>query len=99
MRKDIVFIRIEQLAPFPHDLIPPVIQKFPNAEVIWCQEEPKNMGAWNYVKPRIETAMREYNLVREIKYIGRKPSASPATGSYRVHNIEQKELIDKAIGI
>eukprot|EP01041_Mallomonas_annulata_P001310 gene1310-2527_t len=113
--KFITLIRVEQLAPFPYDLIEPALQKYPNAELVWVQEEPKNMGAWSYVKPRFDTAMRDLRAQhsglqthidnpsqvvsdnREFTYIGRKPSASAATGSYKVHVAEMKEIIDKAL--
>ena len=62
--QDITIIRVEQIAPFPYDLIAPAINKFQNAELVWVQEEPKNMGAWTYVKPRFDTAMREWGIVR-----------------------------------
>jgi 2-oxoglutarate dehydrogenase E1 component len=61
---DITLIRLEQIAPFPYDLVGPAIASYPNAEVLWVQEEPKNMGAWAYVKPRFDTAMRENGLDR-----------------------------------
>jgi 2-oxoglutarate dehydrogenase E1 component len=74
------------------------IYRFPNAELVWVQEEPKNMGAWAYVKPRFDTILREGGIVRDpIRYIGRKPSASAATGGYKNHVQEQKEFIDRAL--
>ena len=78
-----------------------MILKYPNAHLVWVQEEPKNMGAWNYVKPRFDTCMREHNLLvrQRIEFVGRKPAASPATGAYKVHVAEQKWVIDKALGL
>jgi 2-oxoglutarate dehydrogenase E1 component len=94
--KDIYIIRVEQLAPFPYDLISSSIKRFPNADLIWCQEEPKNQGAWTYVKPRFDTAMRESGI-REITYIGRKPSSAAAVGNYHIHDLEQKNIIREAL--
>jgi 2-oxoglutarate dehydrogenase E1 component len=59
---NITFVRVEQIAPFPYPLIDIAIRRFPNAEIVWVQEEPKNMGAWTYVKPRFDTCVREYNI-------------------------------------
>ncbi|EKX48479.1 hypothetical protein GUITHDRAFT_68732 [Guillardia theta CCMP2712] len=85
--RDIAFVRIEQLAPFPFDRIARILLIYPNAECVWAQEEPKNMGAYMYVLPRFMTAQKKLNpdhALRDLKYIGRPPSASPATGLYRV---------------
>ena len=57
-RKDIAIIRIEQLAPFPWDKVAEECAHYKNSQIVWCQEEPKNMGAWSFVQPRIETATR-----------------------------------------
>jgi len=96
--KDIAICRIEQLAPFPFDRVSSEIGKYPNAQVIWCQEESKNMGAWFYVKPRMETTIRELEKsARPVKYVGRPPSAAPATGLPKVHEAEQSKLISEAL--
>ena len=103
---DITLVRVEQIAPFPYDLIIPVLLRFSNAEIVWCQEEPKNMGAYGYVKPRIETAMNsikdrqlgeiyfnvdeEMYKVRKVYYVGRGPSAAPANGGFKQHITEQR---------
>lgn len=97
---DTVFARLEQIAPFPYDVVFPLVERYPNAQLLWVQEEPKNMGAWGFVKARFDTILRELELQtgkrRElITYIGRKPSASPATGSYKTHGLEQQEFIDR----
>jgi len=99
--RDIAFIRIEQLAPFPFDRIARILLIYPNAECLWAQEEPKNMGAYLYVLPRFTTAQKKLNPdhpLRDLKYIGRPPSASPATGLYRLHVDETKELLDAILG-
>ena len=59
---DVKLVRIEQIAPFPYDLIMPCLMRYPNAEVVWCQEEPKNMGAYVYVKARLETSLRHIQV-------------------------------------
>lgn len=97
--KDVAVIRIEQLAPFPWDRCAAEAALYPNAEIVWCQEEPKNMGAWSFVQPRIATATRTLNG-KEIRpsYAGRKPSAAVATGlGAKVHNAEQASLIQIAL--
>eukprot|EP00640_Fibrocapsa_japonica_P007927 CAMPEP_0113947904 /NCGR_PEP_ID=MMETSP1339-20121228/67373_1 /TAXON_ID=94617 /ORGANISM="Fibrocapsa japonica" /LENGTH=156 /DNA_ID=CAMNT_0000954717 /DNA_START=6 /DNA_END=476 /DNA_ORIENTATION=+ /assembly_acc=CAM_ASM_000762 len=98
---DIAIARVEQIAPFPFDHVAELTKQYPNAEICWVQEEPKNMGAWTYVHPRIMTATRAAdNGLRKEKrphYIGRGPAASPATGMSRVHVIEQKAIIDEAM--
>ena len=70
-----------------------------DAEIVWCQEEPMNMGAFNYIAPRLCTAMKslQRGSMDDIKYIGRPPSAATATGFHPVHEEEQKQLRQKAI--
>ncbi|MEA2803528.1 MAG: 2-oxoglutarate dehydrogenase component [Rhodospirillaceae bacterium] len=92
---DIAILRIEQLYPFPFSRLGVRLAQFPNAEVVWCQEEPENMGAWFFVDRRIERALSGLNM-RPI-YIGRPEAASPATGSARTHVKEQADLVDRAL--
>jgi 2-oxoglutarate dehydrogenase E1 component len=92
---DIAILRIEQLYPFPFSRLGVRLSQYPNAEVVWCQEEPENMGAWAFVDRRIERALSGTNA-RPI-YIGRPESASPATGSARTHVKEQADLVDRAL--
>ncbi|XP_065318343.1 2-oxoglutarate dehydrogenase complex component E1-like isoform X2 [Gordionus sp. m RMFG-2023] len=94
--KDIVITRIEQLSPFPFDLIEDEILKYPNAELVWVQEEPKNMGAWQYICPRIKTALRKQ---KSIKYIGRQVASSPATGNKFQHQSEFDQLMKDSLDI
>jgi 2-oxoglutarate dehydrogenase E1 component len=93
---DIAIGRLEQISPFPHDYLQEEAKKYPNAKIVWCQEESKNAGAWSYVNPRIRTAMRAARKVNP-SYAGRKPAAATATGSPAVHAVEQAELLDKAL--
>jgi 2-oxoglutarate dehydrogenase E1 component len=92
---DIAILRIEQLYPFPFSRLGVRLSQYPNAEVVWCQEEPENMGAWYFVDRRIERALSGTNA-RPI-YIGRPEAASPATGSARTHVKEQADLVDRAL--
>ena len=97
---DIAIMRIEQLYPFPFSRLGVRLSQFPNAEVVWCQEEPENMGGWHFVDRRIERALSGLNVkaARPI-YIGRPEAASPATGSARTHVKEQADLVDRALTI
>lgn len=94
---DVAIARVEQIAPFPFDLIAAEIKRFPNATVSWVQEEPRNMGAWTYVMPRIMTATRVL-CGKEImpNYVGRLAAASPAAGSSKIHDAEQAKVIADA---
>nr|CAD1822076.1 unnamed protein product [Ananas comosus var. bracteatus] len=98
-RKDVAICRVEQLCPVPYDLIQRELKRYPNAEIVWCQEEPMNMGAYNYITPRLLTAMKALNRgsIEDIKYVGRAPSAATATGFYSVHVQEQTEIVQKAM--
>lgn len=70
-----------------------------DAEIVWCQEEPMNMGAYTYINPRLGSAMKSLSrgTIEDIKYVGRAPSAATATGFYQVHVKEQTEIIEKAM--
>ena len=92
---DTALIRIEQLYPFHGEMVSALASRFPQvSSFVWCQEEPKNMGAWSYIAPRIEEALG----VRP-QYAGRKPGSSPAAGSKAMHYREQKALLTKAFEI
>lgn len=95
---DVAIARVEQIAPFPFDLVAAEVKKYPGAQVSWCQEEPRNMGAWTYVCPRIESATRVL-LGKEMtpSYAGRLAAASPATGSSKIHEAEQSKLVAEAL--
>lgn len=96
--KDVAIVRVEQIAPFPWDRIAFEAKLYKNAEIMWAQEEPKNMGCWAFMEPRICTATRV--LVDQEKrplYAGRKPSAATATGlGARAHEAEQRSILDAA---
>eukprot|EP00049_Salpingoeca_infusionum_P001127 m.45424 g.45424 ORF g.45424 m.45424 type:complete len:1130 (-) comp10879_c1_seq2:213-3602(-) len=97
--RDVSLVRLEQIAPFPYDKVVHVIKMYPNAEVVWCQEEPKNMGAWFYVQPRLATALRDLQLrdERVPVYVGRPVSASVATASSSIHREEERDIVHRAI--
>ncbi|KAI9568385.1 thiamine diphosphate-binding protein [Boletus coccyginus] len=96
--KDVAISRIEQLSPFPYDLITPHLDKYPNAELLWCQEEPLNNGAWTYVGTRILTTANEtqYHRGKYPYYAGRCPTSSVATGSKIQHKREIEEFLASA---
>lgn len=98
-RKDVAICRVEQLCPFPYDLIQRELKRYPNAEIVWCQEEPMNMGAYSYIAPRLCTAMKALGRgdMDDIKYVGRAPSAATATGFLQVHVQEQTQIIKTAL--
>ena len=91
----VALIRLEQFYPFPAARLKELFASYPNAaQLVWCQEEPKNMGGWYFVQNRLEGLMP--NGVKP-KYAGRSASASPATGSYTIHNLEQEQLVNAAL--
>jgi 2-oxoglutarate dehydrogenase E1 component len=97
---EVVFIRVEQLYPFPAKTLAKILKKYKNkAEFIWCQEEPKNMGAWNTVRNYIDRTLEIIQSKRDkIKYVGRKASATTATGNLNKHLAQQKEILEKVVG-
>ena len=97
---DIAILRIEQLYPFPFSRLGLRLAHYPNAEVVWCQEEPENMGAWHFIDRRIERALSSANVhAKRPVYIGRPEAASTATGSARTHLKEQADLVDRALTV
>ncbi|KAF8755041.1 2-oxoglutarate dehydrogenase complex E1 component mitochondrial precursor [Rhizoctonia solani] len=96
--KDVAISRLEQLSPFPYDLLTPHLDKYPNAELMYCQEEPLNCGGWTYVAPRIRTASNEtqHHKGTYPKYAGRDPTSSVATGSKHKHKKEIEQYLDAA---
>ncbi|KAK9968708.1 hypothetical protein ABG768_003019 [Culter alburnus] len=95
--EDLVAIsRIEQLSPFPFDLVKAEAEKYPQAKLLWCQEEHKNQGYYDYVKPRIS---RTFNNTRPVWYAGREPAAAPATGNKKAHLVELERFLDTAFNL
>jgi len=98
--KDVYLMRIEQLYPFPDVALIDELKRFPNADVVWCQEEPKNMGSWSFIRDPLAETMEQLGRGGEaVRYTGRTTAASPATGSFKTHVREQAALVDDAINI
>ena len=94
----VVFVRIEQLYPFPAKTLARILKRYKNAEFIWCQEEPKNMGAWNTMRNYIDRTLEIIQFKGDkVKYIGRKASSSTATGNLNKHLAQQKEILEKVL--
>jgi 2-oxoglutarate dehydrogenase E1 component len=93
---DTAIIRLEQLYPFPHKAFEAEIKKFANAtQIVWCQDEPQNQGAWFYVEHHIQDCMKEG---QKLSYAGRPASASPAVGYYDKHYAQLRDLLVAALG-
>ena len=95
-RDDIAIVRIEQLYPFPDEEYTSVIRKHDSArEIVWCQEEPQNQGAWYQIRHRLVEPLQPRH---ELHYAGREGAAAPASGYYRLHVEQQQELVASALG-
>lgn len=94
-RNDIAIVRVEQLYPFPGPELDALLKCYSETrDLVWVQEEPKNQGAWDFVKPRIPAMLDDkWNL----HYVGRESSSAPAVGSAKLHAVQQRELVDRAI--
>ena len=91
----VAIVRLEQFYPFPTKKLQEVFASYENAtELFWTQEEPQNMGGWSFVEDRLRDIKPE-NL--SLKYVGRSASASPATGSYAIHNLEQSKIMEESL--
>jgi 2-oxoglutarate dehydrogenase E1 component len=93
----IQMLRIEQLYPFPEEVLRMELNRFPKAEVIWCQEEPRNQGAWTFVAPRIADTITHLGGQWTPRYVGRPEYASTAAGLMSQHNAELKAFLDEAL--
>ena len=97
---DIYLMRVEQFYPFPALSLVKEMERFPNADVVWCQEEPKNQGAWSFIEPNIEWVLgRLRDTNNRPTYAGRPASASPATGLASQHKAQQAALVNDALTI
>jgi 2-oxoglutarate dehydrogenase E1 component len=96
--RDVAIVRLEQIYPFPTNSLRAALSQYPNAELVWCQEEPENMGAWTFVDRRLEKLLGGLDIAaKRPAYVGRKEAASPATGLAKVHAAEQAALVRSAL--
>lgn len=96
-QEKVALIRTEQLYPFPAHRFSPIFKSYTKLKkLVWCQEEPKNMGAWTFMQPRLTELLTSLELNASLSYAGRTERASPATGSEKVHKFEQAELVQAA---
>ncbi|MEE8557307.1 MAG: 2-oxoglutarate dehydrogenase E1 component [Myxococcota bacterium] len=93
---DVGILRLEQLHPFPFETLRERVTAYSAHDVVWVQEEPWNMGAWSFVRDRIRRCLPEG---AELRYVGRRESASPATGSYKLHLEEEQEFVQEAFAL
>lgn len=97
---DVYLMRLEQLYPFPAQAIVTELERFKNAEIVWCQEEPKNQGSWTFIEPYIEWVLERVGAKHSrARYVGRNAAASPATGLASRHKAEQEALVNESITI
>lgn len=94
---DIAIVRIEQLYPFPVDEYAALIEQYPHvSEIIWCQEEPLNQGAWYQIKHRLQEPLQDH---QQLYYAGRPGAAAPASGIFKIHVLQQRALVEAALDI
>lgn len=97
---NVLLLRVEQLYPFPHKAIAEELKNYPNAEIIWCQEEPQNQGYWHFIDRRIEGVLTEIkHKAARPRFVGRIDAAAPATGLLARHQAEQAKLIKEALTV
>jgi 2-oxoglutarate dehydrogenase E1 component len=97
---DVALVRIEQLYPFPLATTERELGRYKNAEIVWCQEEPQNMGAWTFVEHRLENILANLKIAaKRPAYVGRPEAAATATGLYKRHNKQQADIVEKALTV
>ena len=97
---DVYLLRVEQFYPFPAQAMVKELKRFPNADYVWCQEEPKNQGGWTFMEPNIEWVLTRIKAKHtRATYAGRPASASPATGLASAHKVQQAALVDDALTV
>ncbi len=97
-RQDVAIVRLEQLYPFPAKQLNAILDKYSEAGLVWVQEEPSNMGPWQYINNILRNKELGISL-DQIEFVARKSSASPATGFKMVHDQQQKEIVETAFGV
>ena len=96
---DIYLLRVEQLYPFPLKAMGDLLSRFPAAEIVWCQEEPQNMGAWTFAEPRLYAVLDGLGAAsKPVRYAGRAASASTATGLMSKHVAQRDQFLEEALG-
>jgi 2-oxoglutarate dehydrogenase E1 component len=96
---DIYLLRVEQLYPFPLKAMCDLLGRFPGAEIVWCQEEPQNMGAWTFVEPRIAAVLEVIKAGdKKVRYAGRAAAAATATGLMSRHAEQRRQFLEEALG-
>ncbi|MEL6872975.1 MAG: 2-oxoglutarate dehydrogenase E1 component, partial [Pseudomonadota bacterium] len=97
---DVYLLRVEQFYPIPAGSMIKELRRFAHAEMVWCQEEPKNMGAWSFIEPNIEWVLGQIEAkYPRARYAGRPASASTATGHAQQHRLELEAFLDEALGV
>jgi 2-oxoglutarate dehydrogenase E1 component len=93
-------VRLEQLYPFPEEMVVKMLKKYTKAkEYVWAQEEPRNMGCWRFIRAYMEEALLKSGIKEHINYIGRVEASSPAAGYMYVHNKQQETLVHEALSL
>jgi len=91
---DTAIVRVEQLYPFPEQMLRKIVGRYKKAASwLWVQEEPENMGAWQFIRPRLGALVKKH-----LVYVGREASASPATGFPKIYKVQQDGIVDRAVG-
>lgn len=94
---DVAIVRLEQLYPYPAEKVQKILDKYSGArEICWVQEEPRNRGAWQYMRDRLSQILPDNSV---LIYVGRNEAASPSTGNYKMHQIEEKQIMDNALDL
>jgi 2-oxoglutarate dehydrogenase E1 component len=95
---DVYLLRLEQLYPVPLKALVAELSRFKNAEIVWCQEEPRNMGAWHFIEPYLEWVLDQVEATnRRLRYAGRPPSAATAVGVMSKHLAQLNALLEEAL--